>query len=332
MEYWGVLVYMNKRNNKARIKKILSVVILLVICVGGFHIIKLYLPHNYGTTTGNFMNRQWFVDLSGEVYFFGKSDDEEGIFKIDREGKIHKISEQTGANLNGVGDYLYFCKWNEIGEKDQIVKIKKDGSESQILLEGEIGLELIVVDNTIYFSYTPENEKFESIYRMNTEGKFLKKTELSQGVFLQLLLNPQMHITEFGGTGGYVSGSIQIKDKYIYYYIKPELGDSKYYDLYRTKGEVEEGEFLADRVTAFNVAEDNYLYYAQLNEDSVTISKMNMETKEHEQLVEIITDGEQVLILNVAANKMYIGVERKESYLINTDGTGLTKVSDLLNQ
>ena len=56
--------------------------------------------------------------------------------------------------------------------------------------------------------------------------------------------------------------------------------------------------FLVDRVTAFNVAEDNYLYYAQLNEDagSVTISKMNIETLKSEELMEMETNGEEVSI------------------------------------
>jgi len=106
------------------------------------------------------------------------------------------------------------------------------------------------------------------------------------------------------------------------------------YDLYRTKKKGTEGKFLADRVTAFNVAEDGYLYYAQLNEDtdSVTISKMNLETEEYEQLVEIATDGEDILWLDVNADKIYIAIERKDSYLLNTDGTGLIKTSDLLEQ
>jgi len=67
---WGAQVCMNKWNNKSKIKAILFVVILIVVCVCSFQLIKPYLPHDYGTTTGNFMNRQWIVELNGELYFF----------------------------------------------------------------------------------------------------------------------------------------------------------------------------------------------------------------------------------------------------------------------
>jgi len=61
---------MNKKNNKSKIKKILFTVIVLAICVVGFYLIKPYLPHDYGTTAGNFMNEQRLVELDGELYFF----------------------------------------------------------------------------------------------------------------------------------------------------------------------------------------------------------------------------------------------------------------------
>ena len=326
---------MNKRNNKLKIKKILLTVIVLTICVGGFYLIKPYLPHDYGTTTGNFMNAQRLAELDGELYFFASNDDEEGLYKMDSDGKVVKISNQCGVFLNGVGDYLYFYNLNGAGDNDQIVKVKKDGGESRILFEGDVGPYLIVVDQKIYFDYKPEGEDYSKIYSMTTDGKGLRKANLWEGYSLQLLLTQQMNKKDIDfPTIGYLIDSMQIRDKYCYLYKVSEEGSPKYRDLYRTKQKGADGKFLADRVTAFNVAEDNYLYYAQLNEDvgSVTISKMNIETLKSEELMEIETNGEEVVRLNVAVDKIHIAIENTGVYFLNTDGTGLIKLSDLLEQ
>ena len=296
----------------------LFTVIVLTLCAGVFYLIKPYLPRAFGTTTGNFMNGQWTAELDGEFYFFERYDDEEGLYKMDREGKVIKISNQKGINLNVVGDYLYFQKSNAVGEKDQIVKMKKDGSESQILFEGDIYLYLVVVDQKMYFGYKPDNEDRSSIYSMTTDGKNLKKTNLREDLTLQLLLNPKMNLKDmiFPYGSGYDGYSMQIKDNYCYLYKDSEGWDYPPYDLYHTKKKGTEGKFLADRVTAFNVAEDNYLYYAQLNEDvgSVTISKMNIETLKSEELMEIETNGEEVVRLNVAVDKIHIAIENTGVY------------------
>jgi len=326
---------MNKWNNKSKIKAILFVVILIVVCVCSFQLIKPYLPHDYGTTTGNFMNRQWIVELNGELYFFEDNEDEEGLYKIDNNGRVIKISSQRGICLNAVGDYLYFCKLHGAGENDQIVKMKKDGSENQILFEGDMRLYFIVVDHTIYFGYQPEAVESSSIYSISTDGTDLKKTNLWKDSSLQLLLNPQMSQkdVDFSETD-YTRTNMQIKDEYIYLYQVPEKATREYDKLYRVKKRGTEAEFLVDRVTAFNVAEDNYLYYAQLNEDagSVTISKMNIETLKSEELMEIETNGEEVVRLNVAVDKIHIAIENTGVYFLNTDGTNFMPVSDLLDQ
>jgi len=326
---------MNKRNNKSKIKKILFTVIVLTIGVVGFYLIKPYLPHDYGTTTGNFMNGQAMVELDGELYFFASNDGEDGLYKLDNNSKVIKISDQGGIYLNGVGDYLYFIDWYGAVKDSQIVKVKKDGSESQILFEGDVGSYLVVVDQKIYFGYKPEGDDYLKIYSMTTDGKGLRKTNLWQGSSFQLLLTPQMSDkdVDFSETD-YTRTNMQIRGKYIYLYQLSEAATHEYDKLYRVKKNGTEAEFLADRVTAFNVAEDNYLYYTQLNEDagSVTISKMNLETEEHEKLVEIETNGEDILWLDVAADKICITIEKMGDYLLNTDGTGLIKVSDLLEQ
>ena len=326
---------MNKRKSKSKIKKILLTVIVLAICVGGFYLIKPYLPHDYGTTTGNFMNGQRLVELDGELYFFASNDVGEGLCKMDSDGKVVKILEKSGIYLNGVGDYLYFIDWYGAIKDSQIVKVKKDGSESQILFEGDVGLYLVVVDQKIYFGYKPEGEDYSKIYSMTTDGKGLRKADLWEGYSLQLLLTQQMNKKDIDfPTIGYLIDSMQIRDKYCYLYKVSEEGSPKYRDLYRTKQKGADGKFLVDRVTAFNVAEDNYLYYAQLNEDagSVTISKMNIETLKSEELMEIETNGEEVVRLNVAVDKIHIAIENTGVYFLNTDGTGLIKLSDLLEQ
>jgi len=326
---------MNKRKSKSKIKKILLTIIVLIICVGGFYLIKPYLPHDYGTTTGNFMNGQRLAELDGELYFFASNDDEEGLYKMDSDGKVVKISNQCGVFLNGVGDYLYFYNLNGAGDNDQIVKVKKDGGESRILFEGDVGPYLIVVDQKIYFDYKPEGEDYSKIYSMTTDGRGLRKTDLWKDSSLQLLLNPQMSRkdVDFSETD-YTRTDMQIKDEYIYLYQVPKKATRKYDKLYRVKKRGAEAKFLADRVTVFNVAEDNYLYYAQLNEDvgSVTISKMNLETLKSEKLIEIETDGEPVLRLNVVLDKIHIAIENTGIYFLNTDGTNFMPVSGLLDQ
>jgi len=326
---------MNKKKNKLKTQKLVVAVIILIICVGGFNLIKPYLPHEYGTTTGNFMNAQRIVELDGELYFFSSNDVEEGLYKIDSDGKTVKISDKSGIYLNGAGDYLYFIDWYGAVKDSQIVKVKKEGSESQILFEGDMGSYFVVVDQRIYFGYAPEGGYSPDIYSMTISGTDLRKTDLWKDSSLQLLLNPQMSRkdVDFSETD-YTRTDMQIKDEYIYLYQVPKKATRKYDKLYRVKKRGAEAKFLADRVTVFNVAEDNYLYYAQLNEDagSVTISKMNLETLKSEELIEIETDGEPVLRLNVALDKIHIAIENTGIYFLNTDGTNFMPVSGLLDQ
>jgi len=281
------------------------------------------------------MNGQRLVELDGELYFFASNDIEEGLYKMDSDGKVVRILEQSGVYLNGVGDYLYFIDWYGSMENSWIVKVKKDGSESRILFKGDVGSYLVVVDQKIYFGYKPEGEDYLKIYSMTTDGKRLRKTNLWQGSSFQLLLTPQMSDkdVDFSETD-YTRTNMQIRGKYIYLYQLPEATTHGYDKLYRVKKNGTEAAFLADRVTAFNVAEDNYLYYAQLNEDagSVTISKMNIETLKSEELMEMETNGEEVVRLNVAVDKIHIAIENTGVYFLNTDGTGLIKLSDLLEQ
>ena len=279
------------------------------------------------------MNGQWAAELEGELYFFESNDNEEGLYKIDREGKVVKVSNQRGSNLNAVDDYLYFIKWYGAERKTQIIKMKKDGSERQVLFEGDIGLNFIVVDDKMYFSYTPDDGESESVYSLTTDGEDLKKTQLSQYALLQLLLNPQMSEKDADISGmGYSTSEIQIRGEYIYLY---QIQSGLDYDkLYRVKKKGTEAKFLADRVIAFNVAEDDYVYYVQLNENesSVTISKMSIETLKSESLIEMEIGENEFLWLDVAADKIYIAAQNTGGYFLDTDGTNLVKVSDLVTQ
>jgi len=199
------------------------------------------------------MNVQWSAELDGEFYYFDICDDEKGLYKIDTEGKVTKLSDQKGFGLNAVGEHLYFFRSDESGEKSQIVKMKKDGSEEQVLLEGNMYIYLIMVDRRIYFSYKLEGEGYSHIYSMTTNGRDLRKTDLREDFTFQLLLNPRMRLRD-------------------------------------------------------------------------------METEEHERLAEITTGGEEILWMGVSAGRILITFEKIDNYILNTDGTGLAKTSDLLGQ
>ena len=252
---------------------------------------------------------------------------------MDKEGEVFKIADETELCLNAIGDYLYFKKWYGVEKDTQIIKMKKDGSERQVLFEGDIGLNFIVVDDKMYFSYTPDDGESESVYSLTTDGEDLKKTQLSQYALLQLLLNPQMSEKDADISGmGYSTSEIQIRGEYIYLY---QIQSGLDYDkLYRVKKKGTEAKFLADRVIAFNVAEDDYVYYVQLNENesSVTISKMSIETLKSESLIEMEIGENEFLWLDVAADKIYIAAQNTGGYFLDTDGTNLVKVSDLVTQ
>jgi len=323
---------MNKRNYKSKIKITICVAIVIAF-LGVSYIVKLYYPHDYGTTTGNFMNGQKMVEMDGDLYFFSRDDEDGGLYKMDKEGEVFKIADETELCLNAIGDYLYFKKWYGVEKDTQIIKMKKDGSERQVLFEGDIGLNFIVVDDKMYFSYTPDDGESESVYSLTTDGEDLKKTQLSQYALLQLLLNPQMSEKDADISGmGYSTSEIQIRGEYIYLY---QIQSGLDYDkLYRVKKKGTEAKFLADRVIAFNVAEDDYVYYVQLNENesSVTISKMSIETLKSESLIEMEIGENEFLWLDVAADKIYIAAQNTGGYFLDTDGTNLVKVSDLVSQ
>lgn len=119
-----------------------------------------------GNTMGNLANGG-VITFDNQWEYFRYYEDN-SMYKMSHDGStIQKISDEGGNWLNIVGDWIYYIKRIDMQPYyDGIFRVKKDGSQKEIVLEGSYR-SLIAINNKLYYVNRLDNRK---IYRVNLDG------------------------------------------------------------------------------------------------------------------------------------------------------------------
>ncbi len=293
--------------------KILSIIIAALILIILVVIIVVCTRTQEGNTTGNLINLGFSVQKGGWTYYLGFSDStNDGIYKINSSGnKKEKISDDYGLYLNKSGNYLYYIDLNS--DEYNIVRIKTNGEDKQIVEQDVDLAKVSVIDNWIYYF------KDNKLYKVKTDGS--DKQILLDRSITNYQIEGEWIYYSYRSNGKYIiaktdgedtqridsdaSSTFFVDGKNIYYiYENYNTDDDTYsYELYKVETDGENKEKIADisgQVDTLGVNFDGkYLYYTKTDEeDNVAIYKIRINGEEETKITDISTYSTNININN----------------------------------
>lgn len=242
---------------------------------------------------GNLINNG-FVTKTGNWIYYAKED---GIYKI-KSDNTKKISERKSLYLNIEGKYLYFIE-EENNSKFNLVKMKTNGKNKQILVENIDDKMILVKNGIIYYSQN------KNLFKIKTNGKDRKK------------ISEQDILT------------YQIKDNTIYYVYT----DGKDYLLTKMKLDGTNVNVLETQCNLNFYVKGNKIYYIKEEyntskyEYDYTLCSMKINGKNKKELTKIPNTQKQI---NISDEGIYYltteNYENYEIYKMKYNGEKSTKI------
>lgn len=294
---------------------IMAIIILAIIIIG---IISLMFKTKIGNLSGNLNNRGFSVRKGGYVYYLGFTESKtDGIYRVKVNGKNKKkISDDYGLYLNVSGNYLYYLEAsNDNYTSYNIVKMKTNGKDKEVIVEGVDTSKITVINNWIYYF------KNYQLYRVKTNGK--NKEQISNKSMENYEIVGNFIYYSYMNDGKYVIAKMKTNGEGVtridtdasktffvnnndIYYIR-QNADSSLYELYKVKINGEAKEKIADisgdiRLDSINF-DGKKLYYTKTNEDG-TLSIYSIRTNGKDETKIVDTKGYSTMI-NVNKNYIY---------------------------
>lgn len=258
---------------------IILAVVLFVLILESIIVCNIKSTEN---TTGNLNNLGFSVKSGNWVYYLGYAEgNADGIYKVKENGnKKEKVSDSYGYYLNESGSYIYYLD----SEDSDLVKIKKNGENKEVLVTDIDYARITVSDNWIYYF------KNSSLYRIKTSGESKQKISNKSIENYQVVGNWIYY--SYYNDGEYVIAKMKIDGDDInkidskagkvffvegntIYYINEEYNQEKttnIYQLYRISTNGKNKEKIIDITGKVDVNTINfdgkYIYYAKINEDN----------------------------------------------------------------
>ena len=312
----------NKFVSFIKANKILSISICAVLLIIIIVVIILCTRTEIGNTGSNLANLGFSVKDGSWTYFNMNSDKSEtnGIYKMKSNGdKKEKISEDNGLYLNKAGNYLYYITSNEDLNGYDLIKIKDNGEDRQVIAENIVPDKVMVVDNWIYyfdasnFCRIKTNQKDKqiltdkSIENYEIDGKWIYYSYMNDGkyVIARMKTNGEdnTRLEQDAGKTFYIKGN-----NIYYIYENYNMESYEYnYELYKIKTNGKNKEKVADlngqiEVNTINFG-DNKIYYAKTEDDgSLGIYSIKLNGEEETKITDV--NGYSTSI-NVIDNWLY---------------------------
>ena len=282
-------------------KKILSnkkiIILLSVIIVFIAIVVAILMLNNknskVGNSPSNIANMGFAVEAEGYT-FYNKY--ENGIYKTkgDSQEEVRIGDDNIGYSLNVSNGYLYYLALNtDDNYKVNIVKIKTDGSEKEILKTiVTSSTKMYLIDDNIYYRNDENGEN--KVYKIDINGK-----------------NEAVVVNK------YVS-NFQVDDENIYY----SDNDLKLYKMNLKNSEEKE---VSDKITTryFQVI-DKWIYF--IDDSQNRLSKIKIDGKE----ILVISDKINSEIFSIKDDKIYyLDSNSHKICRMKTDGTDIKELVDL---
>lgn len=292
-----------------------AIIVLAIIIIG---IMSLMFKTKIGNLSGNLNNRGFSVRKGSYVYYLGFSENQtDGIYRVKVNGKSKKkISDDYGLYLNISGNYLYYLEASKDNYTSyNIVKMKTNGKNKEIVVEGVDTSKITVQNNWIYYF------KNYQLYRVKTNGKnkeqisnkSMENYEVIGNFIYYSYMNDGKYVIAKMKTNGEgvtrldseASKTFFVSKNYIYYI--RQNADTNVYELYKTKTNGEKKEKIADisgdiRLDTINF-DVNSLYYTKTNEDG-TLAIYSIKTNGKDETKIVDTKGYSTMI-NLNKNYIY---------------------------
>lgn len=310
----------------------IAVVLLVVILVA------IISCSTKGTenTIGNLNNLGFSVKSGNWIYYLGYNEgNADGIYRVKENGnKKEKVSDSYGYYLNESGSYIYYLD----SQESNLVKIKKNGEDKEVIVTDVDYARITVSDNWIYYF------KNSSLYRIKTNGENKQKISnksienyqvVGNWIYYSYYNDGEYIISKMKTNGEDINkidskaGKVFFVDGKTIYYINQEYNKESLtntYKLYKIGTNGKNKEKIIDingKVDVDTINFDGkYIYYAKINEENeFGIYKIKINGKNESKIVSI--EGYSTSI-NIHQNWIYYPDQNDdgeiEIYRIKTNG------------
>lgn len=290
-------------SHKNLCKKFLAVVIIIIAILVIASCIK---GKGYGNSTGNSYNYGLATQKGKWIYYVAYDEAEPvGIYRVKTNGKkTEKVTDGSMAYLNIVDNYIYCAEYDEDEKQANLIKIKTNGKNKEILARNVDKDQITVVDKWVYYF------KDNNLYRVEVDGTNREK-----------ISNKTIRY-------------YHIEDNWIYYiYVKE---GSQYIAKMKLNGEENEKITNADSDSKENFealyVKDGKIYYvaSKRNDEYDLVYYLYKMNKKGSKVEKICKLDEDVQYINMQEDAIYYTVLKDyDSYLIKSikyNGTDKTTV------
>ena len=314
-----------KEDKKTLIVIIASIVVLIII-------IALCCRKNQDNRSQKLRNIGITVTDGNTIYSLNYNNGAtDGVYRINGKKK-EKISEDYGYYLNKYGKYIYYLDTVD----NNIVKMKTNGKDKEIILENIDPEAVTVKDNYIYYF---SNAYF---YRVKINGQNKKRISsksiesyqiVDKTIYYSYMDNGKYAIAKMDTDGENMQkletecGRVFFVDGKTIYFIKENNENSQIkYELYKMNIDGKNMKKIADMDDKLDLSTVNFyknkIYYTKRNsEGNLAIYRMNLNGKNETRIVEIKGYATKI---NINNNYIYYPDENEEGdlqiYKINING------------
>ncbi|MCL2054736.1 MAG: DUF5050 domain-containing protein [Oscillospiraceae bacterium] len=303
-------------------------------------------PNARGNTNSNTVNGGWVVESDGWIYFAmsgnwtNASPEHIGIYKMRANGseKTQIIKNENALFLNIAGEYIYYTS-HIMSEDDRFedqvgfYRVNLDGSE-KTKLSNDFLVNTIIIGSWIYYNGYNEDEKTHNITKMRLNGS--EKTTLFE-------LKPQTPIWNINIEGDWIYFIKDWKDGIFKIKTDGSILTPLFESNYNQLQVVDEKMYIVSNFNVFShmtITDLDGNIISELDQDKEqgwsgewngkaiwgTIEPYNFDFRTY------ITDGEWFYFSGFDESPTYGSTVHKDGpgfYKIRTDGTELTKLSDM---
>lgn len=259
-----------------------------------------------GNTAGNVFNGGLFSEQDGKIYF-SNDNDEGALYVMNSDGtNVKKVHPDKAVYINVDENYIYYLRANDTRENNSgsvlmfnnsgMYRINHNGKGLKVISSNP-GSHLYLNGNFVYYqNYDVNSGLF--LYRKKIDTT-MEKLILQDAVIPSHVMNNKLYYAGYGKdhninaldlssfvASTYIEGNFAypiFKGDYIYY-----LDLNNNYSVNRMRLDGSEQTVLVDEFcSTYNITNSGkYLYYQVDDEDDNRIARLNLETMEHETLLD----------------------------------------------
>lgn len=166
-------------SNKALCMRIVAAIIIIIAVLV---IASCFKGEKAGNSAGNAKNLGLAVQDGNWIYYVEVDDDEPvGICKVKNNGKkTEKVVDGNFYGLNIIDNYIYCLEYDEDDRQNNLIRIKTNGKNKEILARDIDEEQITAVDKWVYYY------KNDYLYRVKLDGTDREKVSEKEIKYYQI--------------------------------------------------------------------------------------------------------------------------------------------------